>query len=152
MLIKSNNRIRSNIFSGTAGLLTKVEKNSADDIVKATDYDAPVNLKGDAPAGTDLLVLFPPSADTNLGMYQVGDLIAIRNEDGTAEPLGATKEEFKHITAIAIGDVEVVMTLDANLTNSYPRATSLIYNCIQKEMHRTGFDKNVTITEIWRNN
>ena len=142
-------RQRSTIFSDTGGYLSKVEKNAADELIRAIMYDAPINLIADIAAGVDIIPVSPASTP-NLNLYFVGDIIALREEDGTAEPLTSSGEEF--FTILAVDRVNLTITVDAVTTNAYTAASCVVYNTITSERYRTGFDKTLVTTDLWRNN
>jgi len=143
-------RTRGNIFGSNAGFMSKLEKNAASGIVRIVDYDAPTSLFEDIdPAHKDIIKV---AADIDDNLYFIGDTLAIREEDGTAEPLGSTKEEFRVITDITDISDGLQITLASALVNTYSLANAVIYNTITSEKYLSGYDKVVTIIELWKNN
>jgi len=140
-------RRRQDIFSNVAGFMTKITKNAAGGAIQITEYDVPVQLSRALTAGTNIVYL---NTDNDLNLYFVGDTIAIREEDGTAEPLPGAKEEFKTIQAIDRN--AFTLTLTANLANSYTLAYGTVYGCKQNEIFGATYDKVVASTELWKEN
>lgn len=138
--------------SGKIGGALGTAVNAGDTIVcinnAPTGTEAIVGNNWEAHTGYDIII--DPISGSNFNMFYVGDTIALREEDGTAEPLGTTKEEFLTITAIDQDLFTITVSTDA--MNNYTIADCYVYTVKNTEKYLSGFDKVVTSTEIWKNN
>jgi len=127
--------------------MTKLEKNANEDLIRAYVYDAPAQLS-ENPSGT-LIKISTESSPNFINYYFTGDLLAVREEDGSDEPLASDKEEIVKI--VSVDKVNFTITIDTPLVNTYTKPNARVYIILKSELYKSGLDKNVTIVELWKN-
>jgi len=143
----ANARRRQDIISQVENIFVKIEKNAADDFLNAYSYDAQLSVARDVAAlDSEIKVVYE---DNDFGMYYQNDFIAIREEDGTAEPLPSTKEEFRKI--VTLDKVTGSIILDSPLSNAYTAVNAKVYLVVKTGRIKSGLDTVVASTEIFRN-